>query len=105
MIILRNNSHGENARVCVGIFATALRNKKNSQILNKNPSPFFHIALLVLWSPTLLQRGHISELFLGVLFLGGVVNLEIDNSLNWLLFNIVAARQQAMQTGSKVRYF
>lgn len=85
MIILRNNSHGNICDCSYGI-------KNYSQILNKNPSPFFHSALLVLCSPTLLQRGHISELFLGVLFLGGVVNLEIDNSLNWLLFNIVSGQ-------------
>ena len=36
MIILRNNSHGEIIRVCMEIFTTALRNKKHSQILNKN---------------------------------------------------------------------
>ena len=28
MIILRNNSHGGIIRVCMGIFTTALRNKK-----------------------------------------------------------------------------
>ena len=31
MIILRNNSHGEIIRTCMGIFTTALRNKKFSQ--------------------------------------------------------------------------
>ena len=35
MIILRNNSHGGIIRVCMGIFTTALRNKKIRQILNK----------------------------------------------------------------------
>ena len=30
MIILRNNSHGGIIRVCMGIFTTALRNKKNT---------------------------------------------------------------------------
>ena len=30
MIILRNTSHGGIIRVCVGIFTTALRNKKNT---------------------------------------------------------------------------
>ena len=37
MIILRNNSHGGIIRVCMGIFTTALRNKKNtSNSLKKN---------------------------------------------------------------------
>ena len=35
MIILRNNSHGEIKRVCMGISTTALKNKKVSQILTK----------------------------------------------------------------------
>ena len=48
MIILRNNSHGGIIRVCMGIFTTALRNKKISQILNKNTSPYFHSVSLVI---------------------------------------------------------
>ena len=39
MIILRNNSHGEIIRACMGIFTTALRNKKICQILTKNTPP------------------------------------------------------------------
>ena len=35
MIILHNNSHGGIIRVCIGIFTTALRNKKIHQILKK----------------------------------------------------------------------
>ena len=35
MIILRNNSHGGIIRVCMGIFTTALRNKKIRQVLKK----------------------------------------------------------------------
>ena len=43
MIILRNNSHGGIIRVCMGIFTTALRNKKNtSNSQKKNTSPYFH---------------------------------------------------------------
>ena len=45
MIILRNNGHGGITRVCMGIFTSALRNKKICQILSerlireaKNPS-------------------------------------------------------------------
>ena len=48
MIILRNNSHGGIIRVCMGIFTTALRNKKIRQILNKNTSPYFHSVSLVI---------------------------------------------------------
>ena len=35
MIILRNNGHGGIIRVCIGIFTSALRNKKIRQILKK----------------------------------------------------------------------
>ena len=42
MIMLRNKSYGEIIRVCLGIFTSALRNKKkHNQILNKNTSPHF----------------------------------------------------------------
>ena len=37
MIILRNNSQGGIIRVCMGMFTTALRNKKIRQILKKIP--------------------------------------------------------------------
>ena len=36
-------------RVCMGIFTTALENKKIGQILTKNTSPYFHSALPVIW--------------------------------------------------------
>ena len=62
MIILRNNSHGRIIRVCMGIFTTALRNKKIRQILKKNTSPYFHSVLLVIWPLTLMKRTHFSEL-------------------------------------------
>ena len=48
MIILRNNSHGGIIRVCMGIFTTALRNKKIRQILKKNTSPYFHSVSFVI---------------------------------------------------------
>ena len=64
MIILRNNSHGRIIRVCMGIFTTALRNKKIRQILKKNTSPRFHSVLLVIWPLTLMKRAHLSELFI-----------------------------------------
>ena len=50
------------ARVCMGIFTTALRNKKISKILTKNTSPYFHSALLVIWPLTTLKGTHLSEL-------------------------------------------
>ena len=46
MIILRNKSHGVIIRVCMGIFKTALRNKKYSQILIKNATLYFRSASL-----------------------------------------------------------
>ena len=64
MIILRNNSHGGIIRVCMGIFTTALRNKKIRQILKKCTSPYFHSVLLVIWPLTLMKRAHLSELFI-----------------------------------------
>ena len=48
MIILRNKSHGEIIRVCLGIFTTDVRNKKYNQILNTNTSLYFHSASLVI---------------------------------------------------------
>ena len=64
MIILRNNSHGGIIRVCMGIFTTALRNKKIRQILKKNTSPYFHSVSFVIWPLTLMKRAHFSELFI-----------------------------------------
>ena len=63
-IILRNNGHGGIIRVCIGIFTSALRNKKIRQILKKNTSPRFHSVLLVIWPLTLMKRAHLSELFI-----------------------------------------
>ena len=64
MIILRNNGHGGIIRVCMGIFTSALRNKKIRQILKKNTSPRFHSLLLVIWLLTLMKRAPLSELFI-----------------------------------------
>ena len=61
IIILRSISHGGIIRVCMGIFMTALRNKKIRQILNKNTSPYFHSISLVIWPLTLIKRTHFSE--------------------------------------------
>ena len=62
MIILRNKSHGEVLRVCMGILTTVLRNEKYGQFLNKNTSPNFHSALLAIWPLTILKRPHFGEL-------------------------------------------
>ena len=63
--ILRNESHGEHMRVWMGIplldGKTTFRNNKIWQTLNKNTSPYFHSALLVLWPLAFQQRGHFSE--------------------------------------------
>ena len=64
MIILRNNSYRRIIRVCMGIFTTALRNKKIRQILNKNTSSYFHSVSLAIWRLTLMKRAHYSELFI-----------------------------------------
>ena len=86
MIILPNSSHGGIIRVCLGIFTTALRNKKICQILKKNTSPYFHSVLLVIWPLTLMKRTHFSELSnwrfsTYIRKTKYVENLEIDNSL------------------------
>ena len=62
IIILRNNSHGEIIRVSVGIFTTAVRNKNMRRILNRNTSPYFHSAFLVILPLTMLKGTHFSEL-------------------------------------------
>ena len=49
-------------RVCMRIFVTALRNKKINQILNKNTSPYFHSALLIICLFTTLKETHFSKL-------------------------------------------
>ena len=55
-------------RVCMGIFTAALRNKKLSQILNTNISPYFQSALLAIWPLTMLKEPILaSYLFLGLL--------------------------------------
>ena len=59
MIVLRNNSHGGIIGVCMGIFTTALINKKILQILNKNTSHYIPMY---------------------------VENLEMDSSLKCVLF-------------------
>ena len=79
MIILRNNSYGGIIRVCMGIFTTALRNKKIRQILNKNTSPYFHDVSLAIWPLTLMKRAHFKK----SPFLMYVENLEMKNSLKW----------------------
>ena len=63
-MILFRNSQGEIIRVCMGIFTTALKNKKISQILNENTSPYFHSTLPVIWPLTPLKGIHFSELYI-----------------------------------------
>ena len=65
IIIMRNKSRCEIIRVCIGIITTAPKNKKYSQILNKNTSPY------------------IREVYRASLMY--VINLEVDNSLKWVL--------------------
>ena len=62
--ILHNNSHGGIIRVCMGIFTTALRNKKYVKFSKKKTSPYFHSVSLVIWPLTLMKRAHLSELFI-----------------------------------------
>ena len=85
IIILRNKSRCEILTVCIGIITTAPKNKKYSQILNKNTSTY------------------IREVYRASLMY--VINLEVDSSLKWVLSTYKAVRYQAMHCGSKVRYF
>ena len=69
-------SHGEFIRVWMEYLRLLLRIKKHNQFLNKNTSPYFHSASLVIWplSPlTMLKRTHFNKLP----FLGFVVNFYI----------------------------
>ena len=62
MIILKNNSHSEIIRVCMRIFTTALRNKKNKSNPQWKYLALFHSASLVIWPLTLMKGTHFSEL-------------------------------------------
>ena len=53
IIILRNESRGENIRVLWEYFVI---------LFSINTSLYFHSTLLVLWLPTLLQRGYLNDL-------------------------------------------
>ena len=88
MIILRNNSHGGIIRVCMGIFTTALRNKKIRQILKKNTSPYFHSVSFVIRPLTSMKRAHFSEFIsrFSTYIRKAVENPEINNSLKFVLF-------------------
>ena len=56
MIILRNNSHGGIIRVCMGIFTTAIRNKKIRRILKKKKILRLTSTVYCLLSDRLLWR-------------------------------------------------
>ena len=70
----------------MGIFTTALRNEKISQILNKNTSLYFHSALLVIGPLTYFRKWSVQPWA----YLMYVENLEMDNSLTWVPFNVVS---------------
>ena len=59
---MRIKRNAENLRVCTGILTTLLGSKNTIKFSMKNASPYFHSAPLVVWAPTLLKRGHYSEL-------------------------------------------
>ena len=67
------------------IFTTTLRNKKYSQILNKNTSPYFHSASLAIGPFSELSISRFTTYFL---FLRAVVNIPIQTLIisPWLLF-------------------
>ena len=62
MIILRNKSHGEIIRFVREYLRALVGVKNDSPILNKNTSPYFHCASLVIKPLTMLKRTHFSEL-------------------------------------------
>ena len=83
MIILCIKNHGENTKVCMRIFRTALRSKKRVKFSIKIPhlTSTVHRLLsdrrLLCWKVATLA----SYCFLGLLLLREGVNQEMDNSL------------------------
>ena len=91
-----NKSHGEIIRVCMGKFTTAFRNTKiqtNSQWKYLTLLPQCIACYLTTYYD---ERTHFSALsisrfttYIREAFLMYVVNLEMFNSLTWVLFNCI----------------
>ena len=91
MIILRNNGHGGIIRVCMGIFTTALRNKKNTsnsqkKYLTSLPQRIACYLTAYFDEKSPFERVVLFEVFNVHRFLMCVENLEMNNSLKWALF-------------------
>ena len=91
MIILWKKSHCKIIRICMGIFTTTLMIKKISQILIKIPhlASTVHFLLserLLCWKELILASCPLRA------FLMYIVNLEMDDLLKWVLFNIVSSQ-------------
>ena len=78
MIFLRKKSHGEIIRVCMRIFTIALIPLRNKKKIQSN-SQYKYLTLL----PQCIAC------YLTVYY---VNNPEMDNSLNWVLFNVVSGQ-------------
>ena len=91
MIILWKKSHCKIIRICMGIFTTTQMIKKISQILIKIPhlASTVHFLLsehLLCWKELILASCPFQA------FLMYIVNLEMDDLLKWVLFNIVSSQ-------------
>ena len=94
MIILRNNGHGGIIRVCMGIFTTTLRNKKNTsnsqkKYLTSLPQRITCYLTAYFDEKSPFERVVHFEVFnvhKKSPFLMYVENLEMNNSLKWALF-------------------
>ena len=93
MIILRNKSPGEIIGVCMGIWRLLLGNKNAVKFLIKIPHLTFTVHRLLSDRLLCCNKAILASYpFLGFLLLReGVGILEIDNSLKWVLLNIVSA--------------
>ena len=84
MIILWNKSHGEVIRVCIGIFTTALRNKKNPfKFSMKIPHLTFTVHCLL--SDRLLCW---KEPILAIYLILGLLLMCLSPFLNSVMFNV-----------------
>ena len=90
MIILRNNSHGGIIRVCMGIFTTALRNKKYVKFSKKKNLTLLPQCVACYLTAYFDEKSPFKQVVyfevINVHKKSHVENLEMDNSLICVLF-------------------
>ena len=84
MIILRNNSHDGIIRVCMGIFTTALRNKKYVKFSKKKDLTLLPQCVACYLTAYFDEKSPFKRVVYFEVF--NVENLEMDNSLKCVLF-------------------